>query len=128
MHEGIWRSPKPTEEQQPIPGLSRIRPPRRGPTFPEGESGIPYIDPDTDAAISLWFQQNLDFFVAEYAPATDDLTEVTARLLDPNLGRTSKRKQGLYRVHTVTDVAADAGSERGTIRRLALKVETKSSV
>ncbi len=49
-------------------------------------------------------------------------------MLDPNPGRTSKRKQRLYRVRTVTDVAAYAGSERGTIRRLALKVKTKSSV
>ncbi len=49
-------------------------------------------------------------------------------VLDPNPGRTSKRKQGLYRVCTVTDLAAYASSERGTIRRLALKVDAKSSV
>ncbi len=84
-HEGIWRPSEPTEEPQPIPGPLRIRAAWWGPAFPEGESRIPYIDTETDATISSWFQQNLDFLVGEYTPPTNDnLNKVTAKCLEQN--------------------------------------------
>ncbi len=48
-HEGIWRSPEPTEEQQPVPGPSRVRAAQRGPAFPvEEQSSVPRISTEDD--------------------------------------------------------------------------------
>ncbi len=66
LAEGIWRSPEPTEEQQPVLGLLRLRPARRGAAFPEGESGIPYISAKDHATISAWFKQNLPPLLSEW--------------------------------------------------------------
>ncbi len=84
MHEGLWRPSEPTEEQQPIPGPLRIQAAQRGPAFQRREQ-YPYIDSDTNAAISSWFQQNLDDLVGEWIPASDNsLNEVTAQWLEEN--------------------------------------------
>ncbi len=82
----VWRSPEPTEEQQPVPSPLRLWPARRGAAFPEGESSIPYISTEDDLAIRTWFEQNLPPLLSEWTQPTDDENnEVTARWLEENI-------------------------------------------
>ncbi len=74
----VWRPSEPSEDQQSVPDRPWLQPARRGPAFPEGESGIPYISEHDQATITAWFEQNLPPLLCEWdqpisAPANDEL-------------------------------------------------------
>lgn len=74
----VQRSPESPEVHQSVPERPWVQPARRGPTFPEDEGRIPYINEHDQAAITAWFEQNLPLLLREWdqpVPVPDEPEE-----------------------------------------------------